>query len=52
VFEEMGCARQLVGLVTPADCDPDPERHRARLGHALGDDTDAIGQPGLADFLG
>src|ERR687892_383968 len=52
VLEEVRRARQLVGLVTPADTDPDPERHRAGLGHALGDHPDAVGKPGLADLLG
>ena len=52
VLEEVRRARQLGGLVAPADTDPDAERHRPGLGHALGDDAHAVGQACLSDLFG
>src|SRR4051812_23664115 len=45
MLEEVRRARELRGLVTTSDRNPEPGRHRPGLGHSLSDDADAVGQP-------
>src|SRR3954447_23156407 len=44
VLEEVRCARELRGLITTSDGDPEPGRHRPGFWHRFGDDADSVGK--------
>ena len=52
VLDEVGDAVEVGGLVAGAGVDPDAHGDGAEVGHALGEDEEAVGERGEADVAG